>query len=81
VSYVLQVLFSLAFAFIGLAFALDFRGIAGRAAQNSIWNRGESRRARTVLTAVQRCIGAVIALIGVVMTVLIVMSGVRDYLG
>ena len=77
-SYVLQGLFSLAFAFVGLAFALDFRGIARRAAQNSIWNRAESRRAGTVLTAVQRCIGAIIALFGVVTAALIVMSGVRD---
>ena len=76
-SYVLQVLVSLVFAFSGLAFALDFRGVAGRAARNSVWNRGRSGGVVIALTIFQRCIGAVIALIGVAMAVLIAMSGVR----
>ena len=74
-SFILPVLFWLAFALAGLAYALDFRGLSSRAARNLLWNRGRSRHAAG-LTFIQRGIGAVIALAGLTMAVLIFMAGV-----
>ena len=77
VSYVLPALFWLAFALAGLAYALDFRGLSARAGRYSLWNRGGSERRTAGLTIVQRGIGALIALVGLGMAVLIVVDGVR----
>jgi hypothetical protein len=77
VSYVLPALFFLAFALAGLAYALDFRGLSTQAARHSIWNRGGSERRIAGLTLVQRSIGAVIALVGLAMTVAVLAAGVR----
>jgi hypothetical protein len=72
VSHVLHALPALAFALVGLAFALDFRGLSSNAARRSVWNRGGSERRAAVLTLVQRGIGAVFALVGVIVAVLII---------
>jgi ABC-type nickel/cobalt efflux system permease component RcnA len=71
------VMFFVLFALVGLAFALDFRGIATRAARNSIWNR-RSGRSGTALTLIQRAIGAIIGLVGVTMAVLLIVAGARS---
>ena len=67
---VLPVLVMLTFGLIGLAFAVDFRGIAASAARRSAWNHTGDRLA--LLTLIQRAIGVLFVLIAATLIVAVI---------
>ena len=67
------------FALFGLAFAVDFRGVATATGRAQAWRRRNdtpetAARRVTRLARVQRVIGAIIALIGVGLAVVLVVA-------